>query len=114
MQHFKHPHVVPLLGLAIKDNIPYVVVPFMENGDLRCYVKKETNVRNRSIFLLLSSCLNFRPVLHIVTCQGSGVSHYTAKFPAYEPAVDLWSNTNAMEIPPMYSPLLVLNLSNLI
>ena len=27
--------------------------------------------------------------------------------PAYEPAVDLWSNTNAMEVPSQYSPSLV-------
>ncbi len=52
MQHFTHPHVVPLLGLAVKDNIPYVVVPFMENGDLRCYVKKETNVRECKFYFL--------------------------------------------------------------
>ncbi len=32
---------------------------------------------------------------------------YTHKSPAYEPTVDLWSNTNAMEIPSTYSPLLV-------
>ena len=42
--------------------------------------------------------------------------YYMGRFisPAYEPAVELWSNTNAMEIPSMYSPSLVLNLSMLL
>ena len=36
-----------------------------------------------------------------------------APSPAYEPAADLFPNTNAMKIPPIYSPLLIPKFSNM-
>ena len=49
---------------------------------------------------------------HILWGNGSHrVVSLSLPSPAYEPAVDLWSNTDAMGIPSTYSPSLVLNLS---
>ena len=42
MQEFKHPHVLPLIGVCL-DTGPGVsmVMPYMTNGSLLCYLKKE-------------------------------------------------------------------------
>ena len=44
MQEFKHPHVLPLIGVCL-DTGPGVsmVMPFMTNGSLLDYLKKERN-----------------------------------------------------------------------
>ena len=60
------------------------------------------------IWLLLSSCLAYQ-ILRPQTFEFLILS----PSPAYKPAVDLWSNTNAMEIPSSYSSSIVLNLSNI-
>ncbi|CAH1794786.1 unnamed protein product [Owenia fusiformis] len=39
MKDFDHPNVLNLIGVALHDNIPFVVLPFMENGDLKNYVQ---------------------------------------------------------------------------
>ncbi len=44
MQNFQHPNVLQLITLIIKDNKPNVILPFMDNGDLRTYVRNESNV----------------------------------------------------------------------
>ena len=44
MQEFKHPHVLPLIGVCL-DTGPGIsmVMPFMANGSLLDYLKKERN-----------------------------------------------------------------------
>ena len=44
MKDFKHDHVLPLYGVVIDFNKPYVVLPYMENGDLRDYVRETSRV----------------------------------------------------------------------
>ena len=45
MKDFKHPHVLRLIGVCIKDaRIPLVVLPFMKHGDLLTYIRNPQNV----------------------------------------------------------------------
>ncbi len=44
MQDFQHENVLTLLAVAIKDNLPFVILPFMANGDLRTYVSNTHKV----------------------------------------------------------------------
>ena len=42
MREFNHPHVLGLIGLCIDAGpAPYIVMPFMANGSLLSYLKKE-------------------------------------------------------------------------
>ncbi len=45
MESFSHRNLLSVLGVVVQRNTPYVVLPFMANGDLRTHLKKETNVR---------------------------------------------------------------------
>ena len=38
---FDHPHVLGLIGICFKTNqrSPYLILPYMKNGDLRTYLK---------------------------------------------------------------------------
>ena len=39
MKHFSHPNVVPLIGVSFdKENNPAMVLPFMNNGDVKAYL----------------------------------------------------------------------------
>ena len=39
---FDHPHVLGLIGICLDpSNSPYLLLPFMENGDLRTYLKNK-------------------------------------------------------------------------
>ena len=41
MYKFNHPNVLPLVGICLDAGpSPYIVLPFMENGSLLSYVKK--------------------------------------------------------------------------
>ena len=44
MREFDHPNVLTLIGVAIQDNLPLVVLPFMEYGDLKSYVSDQKRV----------------------------------------------------------------------
>ena len=42
MQHFDHPHVLNVIGLCLDaGSAPYIVMPFMANGSLQLYLRKE-------------------------------------------------------------------------
>ena len=42
MKHFDHPNVLSLLGVCLDAGAaPYVILPFMANGSLLSYLKKE-------------------------------------------------------------------------
>ena len=42
MQSFTHPNVLNLIGVCIDAGpTPYIVMPYMENGSLLSYLKKE-------------------------------------------------------------------------
>ena len=64
MQGFKHPHVLSLIGVCLEPNVS-MVMPFMINGSLLDYLKRErsnleirTNERDKvgSFVLKLISC----------------------------------------------------------
>ena len=40
MKTIEHPNVLGLLGVCLitKDGIPYIILPFMENGDLKSFL----------------------------------------------------------------------------
>ncbi len=57
MKNFKHPHVLPLLGVVIQENVPYVILPFMDNGDLKTFVSNENNVRQKQTFVIKHNAL---------------------------------------------------------
>lgn len=44
MSQFHHDHVLGLTGVVVRDNHPYVVLPFMENGDLKSFISNDENV----------------------------------------------------------------------
>ena len=42
MQGFEHPHVLNIIGVCVDAGpAPYIVMPFMANGSLLAYIKKE-------------------------------------------------------------------------
>ena len=49
MHSFDHPHVLGLIGISLDDNgSPYLVLPFMENGDLRTFLKNKREIATKS------------------------------------------------------------------
>ena len=42
MEKFQHPHVLNLIGVSIDaGEAPYIVMPYMANGSLLTYLRKE-------------------------------------------------------------------------
>ena len=42
MLDFQHPHVLSIIGVCLDAGpSPFIVMPFMDNGSLRDYIKKE-------------------------------------------------------------------------
>ena len=42
MQGFEHPHVLNITGVCVDAGpAPYIIMPFMANGSLLAYIKKE-------------------------------------------------------------------------
>ena len=42
IQGFQHPHVLNIIGLCVDAGpAPYIVMPFMANGSLLAYIKRE-------------------------------------------------------------------------
>ncbi len=44
MRTFHHPNVMTMIGIVIKDNKPHVLLPYMENGDLKEYISLPSRV----------------------------------------------------------------------
>ena len=45
MKNLNHPNVLPILGVCLESNheskLPFMLLPFMVNGDLKSYLKKK-------------------------------------------------------------------------
>lgn len=53
MKDFDHPNVINLLGVCIKDELPLVIIPLMENGSLLEYLRTpRIEVTNRDLIIL--------------------------------------------------------------
>ena len=44
MRDFDHENVLSLIGIVMKGSQPYVVLPYMANGDLKSYIREPTRV----------------------------------------------------------------------
>ena len=45
MRNLKHEHVLTMLGIVDLEGRPYVVLPYMANGDLKTYLADAKGVR---------------------------------------------------------------------
>ena len=45
MRGLRHRNILTMIGLVVRENRPYVVLPFMKNGDLRSFLKNTDQVR---------------------------------------------------------------------
>src|SRR5690349_15501263 len=45
MKDFDHPNILTLVGITLdlENARPYIIMPFMENGDLLTYIRNEAN-----------------------------------------------------------------------
>jgi serine/threonine protein kinase len=41
MMDFKHENVMTLYGFTLKDDKPYLLLPWMENGDILTFIRKK-------------------------------------------------------------------------
>ena len=44
MKDFKHDNIMSLIGVVIEHDKAFVLLPFMENGDLRTFISNDGNV----------------------------------------------------------------------
>lgn len=50
MHGLEHPHVLNIIGVCVDGGpAPYIIMPFMANGSLLTYIRKEKNKLVRSI-----------------------------------------------------------------
>ena len=58
MKEFDHPNIVGLLGVSFDtpEGYPYLILPFMINGNIRDYLK-DKRVQSTNTAVLLKVCL---------------------------------------------------------
>ena len=61
MKKLDHPNVLAVLGICLESNhesgLPFMVLPFMYNGDLKSYLKKKRKI---------PACVDHLPEVHIL------------------------------------------------
>lgn len=59
MKKLNHPNVLPLLGVCVENNhgsgLPFMILPFMFNGDLKSYLKRKR---------IRPACIDHLPEVH--------------------------------------------------
>ena len=55
MMEFQHENVLTIYGVMIKEDKPFVILPFMENGDLHSYLVQPSNVSFNVIYQSFST-----------------------------------------------------------
>ena len=98
MKDFSHPNVLGLLGVVFDtpDGTPYLVLPFMENGNLKHYLKsKREKVHDVNtlpqVSITLYVCRQDGPYLMLGECMHCGVSQsYGNDRSNTHPGISLW------------------------
>ncbi|CAH1796083.1 unnamed protein product, partial [Owenia fusiformis] len=67
MKDFEHPNVLNLIGVALDNDIPYVILPHMANKDLKSYVQNEKHVF--TIGHVLNFCLQVASGMEYLACK---------------------------------------------
>ena len=70
MKNFSHPNIVGLLGVCLdsEDGFPYIVMPFMSNGNLKEFLKRNrTHLTDISTMPRVSNELYFTN--HALSCR---------------------------------------------
>ena len=63
MKSFEHPNVMNLMGVCLDAGpAPYLILPYMENGNLLSYLKNN----RESLVLTENSALNAEVVINII------------------------------------------------
>lgn len=44
MSHFKHEHILQLLGVCLDNDPPFIIMELMEGGDLLTYLRNSRNI----------------------------------------------------------------------
>ena len=61
MKDFKHRNVLGLVGVSVgveEDKaVPYIIIPFMANGDLKGYLKDKRTAAGRDVKALFKVCM---------------------------------------------------------
>ena len=74
MKHVKHRNVLGLVGVSIgveEDKaVPYIIIPFMANGDLKGYLKDKRLAAGRDVKALFK-VINMRDVIVTLFKQGA-------------------------------------------
>ena len=55
MKDFQHTHVMELIGICIGlEELPLVILPYMEHGDLLTYLRDAKNVSRKDLLKIIS------------------------------------------------------------
>ena len=69
MLSFKHNHVMSLIGVCIDGQLPLLIMPFMSNGSVLDYVRKNKDkLLITSQFLEEEVCVLFTPIVARDVC----------------------------------------------
>ncbi len=58
MKDFHHQNVLELIGVTVRYDVPFVILPFMEYGDLRTYISNQNLVRTQSQYTFIYCVTN--------------------------------------------------------
>ena len=58
LREFSHDNLVPVVGVSIINNSPYIITPLMENGDLRTFLRRDDTVCVFSLIYTMNKTLS--------------------------------------------------------
>ncbi|KDQ10182.1 hypothetical protein BOTBODRAFT_116206, partial [Botryobasidium botryosum FD-172 SS1] len=69
-QNLHHPNILPFLGLTTLDSVTYLVSPWMDNGDLLAYVKKDPHADCLKLLLQIAKGVEYLHTFDPVVVHG--------------------------------------------
>ncbi|XP_072155472.1 proto-oncogene tyrosine-protein kinase ROS isoform X1 [Bemisia tabaci] len=57
MSNFKHPHILPLLGVCLDNDPAFIISELMEGGDLLCYLRQKRPLTTTEVGLTLDDLI---------------------------------------------------------